>query len=297
MKTTRIKKILFMIIAAALIFTMAMPVALGATPTPDPDTTDQPDDTGDSDMPEDGDTENTDTDTFTPLMLNDSGNLVIRVQQRLRDLGYITYRATGQYFTMTETGVREFQEQNDLDVDGRVGAMTYEKLFQTSGLIRKPLSAAEATKNTTGASYSSESSPGTGTAGDWFTEIDAAFPVDTTVTITDFNTGKSFQMTRKGGVGHADVEPPDADAYKAYIDCFGGSPNWEKRAVIVTIGGTNYAASLAGNEQGEDTISDNTMAGHTCLYFSGSVSDVLGFADKEHDEMVQIAAGEIQPKA
>ena len=311
MKT--LKKLLFMIIAAALVFALAVPVALGTTPSPDPSATTDPDDEGmpdddsntpddDSSMPDDeSDNEEKDKeDGATTLMLNDSGNMVIRVQQRLRDLGYITYRATGQYFSMTETGVRQFQEQNDLDVDGRVGPMTYEKMFQESGLVRKKLSAAEATKNTFGPSYSSDASPGTGTAGDWFTEVDAAFAVGDTVTVTDFNTGTSFKMKRTGGVGHADVEPPDADEYNKYISCFnsgsGTSTNWEKRAVIVTIGSTDYAASIFGNQLGEDTVSDNTMAGHTCLYFSGSVSDVLGFADKEHDKMVAIAAGEISPE-
>jgi len=162
-------------------------------------------------------------------------------------------------------------------------------------VIRKPISAAEATKNTTGPKYLADASPGTGEAGDWFSEIDAAFAVGDTVTITDFNTGKSFKMTRTGGIGHADVEPPDADEYDAYISCFGGEPNWEKRPVIVSIGGTDYAASLFGNELGEDTIPNNTMAGHTCLYFTGSVSDALGFVDKEHAAQVLIASGEMPP--
>jgi hypothetical protein len=122
--------------------------------------------------------------------------------------------------------------------------------------------------------------------------IDAAFPIGETVTITDYNSGETFQMTRTGGVNHAEVESLNAEEYDTYIDSFGGIPNWEKRSVLVTIGGTTYAASLFGNAHGEDTVSNNTMAGHTCLYFYGSLSHANGFIDKEHLKMVLRAAGE-----
>jgi len=212
---------------------------------------------------------------------------VVLVQQRLRDLGYFNYRATGRYLSMTEKGVILFQESNSLDVDGQIGPVTYAKLFATDA-IRSPLS--PEIHVTSGPSL--DGTPVNGVLGDWFTEIDPAFPVGTTVTITDYNTGDTFQMTRTGGTNHAEVESPSAEEYTKYIDTFGGVPNWEKRSVLVTIGSTTYAASLFGNAQGEDTISENTMAGHTCLYFYGSFSHVYGFSDKEHDRMVLRAAGE-----
>jgi peptidoglycan hydrolase-like protein with peptidoglycan-binding domain len=224
---------------------------------------------------------------FEMLMLNMNGIEVVRVQMRLRDLGYISYRATGMFFSMTEKGVMGFQEQNGLAADGRVGALTYEKLFSTN-VLRKPLSAEIRTTSGPGL----DGNPINGELADWFTVIDAAFPIGETVTITDYNSGATFQMTRTGGVNHAEVESPDAEEYSTYIDSFGGIPNWEKRSVLVTIGGTTYAASLFGNAQGDDTISNNTMAGHTCLYFSGSFSHVFGFVDKEHLKMVLRAAGE-----
>ncbi|MBT3320015.1 MAG: peptidoglycan-binding protein [Clostridia bacterium] len=224
---------------------------------------------------------------FEMLMIGVDNIDVVRIQMRLRDLGYISYRATGRFLSMTEKGVMGFQEQNGLDADGRVGALTYEKLFSTN-VLRKPLSAE--IRITSGPGL--DGNPVNGELADWFTVIDAAFPIGDTVTITDYNSGVTFQMTRTGGVNHAEVESPDADEYNTYIDSFGGIPNWEKRSVLVTIGGTTYAASLFGNAQGEDTISKNTMAGHTCLYFSGSFSHVFGFIDKEHLKMVLRAAGE-----
>jgi peptidoglycan hydrolase-like protein with peptidoglycan-binding domain len=287
----RFRKLLFMILAAALVFVLAVPVALGE-PTDAPDDAENPDE---ANMPDDTQDTTTDEDAasdFEILMLNSMGNDVVRVQERLRDLGYVNYRATGRYLSMTEIGVQQFQGLNDIGADGRIGPETYAKLFQNTGLVRNQLSAEEAVKNTTGLAYVEGKGASPGEAGDWATVVDAAFAVDSTVTITDFNTGTTFQMTRTGGTGHADVEPPNADEYSKYIECFGGSPNWEKRPVIVTIGGVNYAGSLTGNAQGEDKIADNTMEGHACLYFSGSVSDVLGFVDIEHEEVVLIAAGQ-----
>ncbi len=226
--------------------------------------------------------------TASELLMSgtDSVNVVL-VQQRLRDLGYFNYRATGRFLSMTEKGVILFQESNALDIDGQIGPSTFEKLFSLDA-VRSPLS--PEIHVTSGPSL--DGTPTNGELADWFTVIDPAFPVGETVTITDYNTGDTFQMTRTGGTNHAEVEPPNADEYDKYIDTFGGVPNWEKRSVLVTIGGTSYAASLFGNAQGEDTISDNTMAGHTCLYFYGSFSHVYGFSDKEHERMVLRAAGE-----
>ncbi len=224
---------------------------------------------------------------LTMLMIGVDSIEVVLVQMRLRDLGYISYRATGRFLSMTQKGVMNFQEQNELDADGRVGAQTFAKLFSTD-VNRKPLSAE--IRTTSGPAL--EGDPISGELADWFTVVDPAFAIGQTVTITDYNSGATFAMKRTGGVNHAEMESPDSDEYSIYIDSFGGIPNWEKRSVLVTIGANTYAASLFGNAHGEDTISNNTMAGHTCLYFYGSLSHANGFIDKEHLKMVLRAAGE-----
>ncbi len=251
------KRFLFMIMVILLVFAAGLPVALSAP------------------------------DGFEMLMLDSEGVDVVRVQMRLRDLGYISYRATGMYYGMTEKAVMNFQESNDLDADGRLGELTYDKLFSTD-VVRKPRSIEIPV--TSGPSL--VGSPAEyGDLADWVEVVDAAFAVGMTVTVKDFNSGISFEMKRTGGINHAEVEPVDAAAYAEYIKSFGGKPNWEKRSVIVTVGSDSYAASLFGNQMGEDTVSDNTMQGHTCLFFSGSFSHVYGFSDKEHFFMILRAAG------
>ncbi len=290
------KKALFIILVMALVFTLSVPVSLGApdpsaTPSASqtPQTSETPPATQDP-MPDDAVPQDS-TGTFEVIKLESSGTRVFKVQMRLRDLGYLNYRPTGQYFGLTQDAVIKFQQNNGLDTDGQIGQMSYDKLF-TSDVVRKPLSASVPVYYGIG-EYNGTTAPGT--LADWATEVDAAFPVGGTATVTDYNTGKSFTVTRSGGTGHADVEVTDAAAYTAFLECFGVKadvePTWEKRAVVVTVGTSTYAASLFGHPDGTDTIEANTMKGHVCLYFMGSTSDVLGFVDKEHYKMVLIAAG------
>ena len=278
------KKILSIIAVIALVMTTGIHVAFGEpTPTVTADTSPTPTSTPD--------TTETDTDTqpaFELLDVNSVGENVIRLQMRLRQLGYFNYRATGMYYSMTQKGVKQFQESNELSPDGQAGEMTYTELF-TVDAVRKSLPPSVLYE--VGLSDSLDTHV-YGELSSW-AEIDALFTMDMTVTITDYNTGKTFEMTRTGGVNHADVESKDSDSYATFKECFGGEDNWsEKRAVLVTINGVQYAASLFGHPSGEDTISDNGMAGHTQLYFSGSTSDIFGFADRYHQDKVLTAAGQ-----
>jgi peptidoglycan hydrolase-like protein with peptidoglycan-binding domain len=252
------KRITLILLAAALVFAIGVPVSLGA--------------------PE----------GFGMLTQDSSGTEVFRIQMRLRDLGYLNYRPTGMYKSMTQAAVTTFQQTNELDSDGRLGSQTYDKLFSVDAK-RKPLGAGVVPPS--GPALQGNK-PSPGETADWAT-ISAAIPVDATFTVTDYNTGKSFSVKRTGGTGHADVETVDKAATDTFLLCYGGAFTWEKRAVLVTAGDKTYAASLFGHPDGADTIADNEMQGHTCLYFTGSTSDVLGFVDKEHARNVLVAAGQL----
>lgn len=281
----------FLLIIAIVILVMAsgIQVALGE-PTPT-----APASTPTSTPTESESSETTDTDTapvdaetsFTTLKSQSMGENVMRLQLRLRQLGYFNYRATGLYYGMTEKAVKQYQEQNDLSADGQAGRMTFEDMF-TVDAIRKPL----------GTSVIAVSGPGmeldTPVCGELSTwdEINAKFTEGMTVTVTDFNTGKTYDVKRTGGVNHADVESVDSANYDKFIDCLGGEgPIWEKRAVLVSIGGVQYAGSIFGNPSGKDSIKENKMDGHTEIYFYSSTSDILGFTDRYHNDKVLTASG------
>lgn len=305
MKTSMKKRILTIVFVLALASTVMIPTALGASPSPSPSDSVSPSPSTSpeestqpegSTQPEDGTTPaSADPNTpagFQMLKLNDEGPNVIRVQTRLRDLGYFNYRATGKFFGKTQQAVKDFQTSNGADPDGRVGEQTYDKMFSMEGIVRKPLSPSAAGSIVSGPA--NENPTTFGVLGDWAT-INAAFAVGVTVKVTDVNKPDiTFNMMRTGGANLATVETPTTEDYNKYLECFGGATNWEKRSVVVTIGDANYAASLFGNPSGADTIADNTMAGHTTLYFYGCTSDVFGLVDKEDLKMVKRAANESQ---
>lgn len=69
---------------------------------------------------------------FTSYKKGDSGSEIKRVQQRLKELGYLTGSADGDFGDKTEAAVRAFQSRNGLTVDGKVGKNTLSKLFSDS---------------------------------------------------------------------------------------------------------------------------------------------------------------------
>lgn len=65
------------------------------------------------------------------LKLQMEGEAVTEAQERLQSLGYLS-KVTGYFGTDTEKAVREFQQKNGLDVDGKIGPMTMEVLMSDS---------------------------------------------------------------------------------------------------------------------------------------------------------------------
>ena len=64
-----------------------------------------------------------------------TGDDVITVQQRLKELGYYTGPVSGNFLGNTLVAVKAFQEQNGLEVDGIVGEMTWNMLFNSSDVL------------------------------------------------------------------------------------------------------------------------------------------------------------------
>ncbi len=59
----------------------------------------------------------------------DSGDDIIKMQDKLRELGYYSGESTGFYGDATLTAVKIFQDDNGLSVDGKVGKSTRELLY------------------------------------------------------------------------------------------------------------------------------------------------------------------------
>jgi peptidoglycan hydrolase-like protein with peptidoglycan-binding domain len=75
--------------------------------------------------------------TSSAMRLGDQGDDVRYVQQRLKDLGYLSGKVDGVYGSATETALKAFQAANGLSADGLVGKRTMDKL-ESSDAKAKP---------------------------------------------------------------------------------------------------------------------------------------------------------------
>ncbi|MDD6040686.1 MAG: peptidoglycan-binding protein, partial [Clostridia bacterium] len=86
-----------------------------------------------------------------------TGDDVVRVQTRLKELGYYTKAIDGVYGLGSMAAVKAFQERNGLSADGLAGSRTFEKLFSSSAIAANGSSASD------GSSSGGGSSSGDGT--------------------------------------------------------------------------------------------------------------------------------------
>ena len=206
--------------------------------------------------------------------LGSKGQLVVRIQQRLMDLGYYTYKPTGSYQAVTRRAALAYERAAGTGQDGRLTPEEQDELF-SGGAVRAPYVASVPLSFTAQSSYFTV----TGELWDW-TEVKKELAAGESYTITNCATGESCHMVFQDGENHAHMTPANAAADGQMLKKWMGESNsYYKIAVVVEIGEKRVAASLQY---------DNTTA-H--VYFQGSASHVLGMVDKEHDSLVQRAAG------
>lgn len=100
----------------------------------------------------------------TTLKLGDKGDAVKRLQQRLKDLGYLTGSVDGSFGQATEQAVRDFQAANGLTVDGKAGTRTQTVLYGSGAKKKTAATATAKPKSTTTTTSSSGSSSSGGSS-------------------------------------------------------------------------------------------------------------------------------------
>ncbi|MEF9863783.1 MAG: peptidoglycan-binding domain-containing protein [Christensenellaceae bacterium] len=206
-----------------------------------------------------------------------SGDSVVIVQERLRELGYLHYRATGKFNDMSILAVKNFQTQNGIAPDGQIGEDTYTALFSTDAK-RAPIN--PTIKKISGPAYNGKLKTA-GELSSW-ESISKILPIGTTVSVQDYNTALTYNIQRIGGEKSAQVVCVTANDYDAYKKTFGGGDTWEHRPVLVTIDNKVYAASIFGNPTHTQSYNESGMQGSTTLYFNNSKSDLHALSDEEH---------------
>ncbi|MBN8207276.1 hypothetical protein JI666_00790 [Bacillus sp. NTK071] len=122
-------------------------------------------------------------------------------------------------------------------------------------------------------------------------EVDEIIPRKSIFTIVDVESGKSFQVQRRAGSQHADIQPltnKDTEVMKEIYPEW----SWKRRAAIVVMDGQMIAASMNGMPHGAGAL-DNGFNGHFCLHFLNSTTHGSSSPDPAHNLMVLKAAGKI----
>jgi len=223
---------------------------------------------------------------FKVLKILSEGQEVVDLQMRLRDLGYFNYKVTGYFGAATQSAVRNFQERNGLYPDGTVGPQTAEVLYSDKA-VRQEIASG---KNDGLLPVSRGGRTSMGQMYNWFTTVQYIYTRNTKAKVTDLYTGISFYMIRTGGTLHADVEPATSADSKKIKQIWGGW-SWNRRPVIVDVGGERIAASMHGMPHAYDFISGNGMDGHVCIHFYKSRTHIRNAEDYDHQAAVRRAAG------
>jgi hypothetical protein len=212
---------------------------------------------------------------------------VILLQMRLQDLGYYNYKITGFFGNFTKLALKDFQKTNSLTADGVAGSGTIQKMYSNSAkrnpiVDTTPKPKAKTKKHSRYGEYL-----------DWFKTVQNIWAKSdrSKVKVVDFDTGKSYYVIRVGGHNHADVEPATLKDCQIFKSTYGGSWSWERRAVIVYVGGHAIAGSTNGMPHGYETIPNNGMTGQVCIHFLNSRNHVHNMIDAAHQYEVKRAAG------
>lgn len=259
------------------------------------------------------------------LRLGSKGTYVQNLQRDLTFLGYDTRGVDGIFGSNTHNAVIRFQKDTGLAPDGiagkntkdmlakKIAARTYlvksgdtlykislqygtnanaikqannlksDMIYPGQVLVIPVLTSITPSKPSRGEVRSPE-------AADWWTDVQYVFTRGSVATVTDVETGISYNVRRKGGTNHADCEPLTAADTAKMKQIYGGQWSWARRAVIVSVNGRVFAASQNGMPHGLYDIYNNNFDGHFCIHFKNSRTHGTNKVDAAHQAAVMRAA-------
>jgi hypothetical protein len=214
----------------------------------------------------------------------------------LQDLGYYNYKVTGFFGEFTVKALQDFQKINKLPSDGAAGSQTLNTLYGDSAKrkpVQQPVAATSKPKAVKG-KY--------GKMLDWFKQVQYMWKRGQVCTVTDLDTGISYKMKRVGGEYHSDAAPLTKEDTAKLLRTYGGHWSWDRRAVVVNIGGTLVAASTNGMPHGSTGVPGNGLNltvngnpdGHlqqVCIHFLNSRTHIHNMIDPAHQYQIKRAAG------
>lgn len=126
-------------------------------------------------------------------------------------------------------------------------------------------------------------------------EAQQYFPRYGYAVVVDVETGLAFQVQRRGGTYHADVQPLTVVDTQIMKILYQGRWSWNRRSVVViTDNGKRIAASMNGMPHGQGQIQGNAFNGHFCIHFRDSKVHCSNRVDLAHQVMIWKAAGVLE---
>ncbi|MEH7402621.1 MULTISPECIES: hypothetical protein [Bacillaceae] len=126
---------------------------------------------------------------------------------------------------------------------------------------------------------------------DW-EAVNKIIPKYSLFTVIDVESGKSFNVQRRAGSRHADVQPLTREDTRIMKEIYDGNWSWRRRAVLILADENLIPASMHGMPHGAGSL-PNGFCGHFCIHFMGSTTHRTGKADLSHYVMILKAAGKI----
>ena len=121
-------------------------------------------------------------------------------------------------------------------------------------------------------------------------EVDKIIPNKSIFQVIDLETGLSFNVQRRAGSRHADVQPLTDKDTKTMKEIYGGSWSWHRRAILVIVDNHFIAASMHGMPHGIGVLKNN-FPGHFCIHFYKSTTHTTKEVDLAHQLMIFKGAG------
>lgn len=206
------------------------------------------------------------------------GEDVVRIQNRLFDLGYYTYKPTGSFQTVTRSAVVAYQIASGLMSDGTIGSESMPALFSRNA--KRVDFHAEIPLAFTAQGVITQK----GNALSWDMVWKSLTP-GAAYRIRNAATGEEATLLFDGGLHHAEMKLPESfnehkQAATVLTGWLGNTNSFYKCAVLFELDGQWIAASMQWN--GTD---------HACVYFKNSVSHVCGLLDVEHEANIRKVSG------
>ena len=197
------------------------------------------------------------------------GEAVVRIQMRLFDLGYYTYKPTGSFQTVTRSAVVSYQVASGIMSDGTIGPESMNALFSRSA--KRVDFHAEIPLTFTAQGEITQK----GKAIPWSALKNTMIP-EKAYRFRNASTGEELRLVYQGGEGHAEMTVPATYPDKQQTEAMlvkwlGSTDSFYKCAVLMELDGQWIAASMQWDGESR-----------ACVYFTGSVSNVCGLSDTEH---------------